>query len=176
MKRYHPILVALHWFLAMMIIMGLVMGGNVLSATSNSDPQKIFYLKMHMSAGMIIFILMLVRLVVRFVTAKPPHADIGNDLVNKLGIAAHYLFYLVVILMVISGFAIANMASLPEIVFGSSNIALPATFYEFPPRIAHSILSIILILLITAHVLAFIYHQFIRRDSLFSRMWFGNRK
>ncbi|WP_297478607.1 cytochrome b/b6 domain-containing protein [uncultured Photobacterium sp.] len=176
MKRYHPILVILHWLLAVMIILGLIMGGNVLSATSNTEPQRLFYLKMHMLTGIIILVLMLVRLVVRFVTVKPSYADIGNTLFNKLGVAIHYLFYLIVILMAGSGLAIASMAGLFEIVFTGSGAPLPETFNEFPPRMAHSILGGILTLLIAGHILAFIYHQFIRKDGLFSRMWFGLRK
>ena len=175
MKRYHPLLITLHWLLAIMIILGLIMGGNVLAETPNSDSEKLFYLKMHMSMGMIILILMIVRLIVRFFTAKPPHADIDNELVNKLGSMAHYLFYLIVILMAGSGLAIAGMAGLPDIVFGGSGTPLPTNFDEYPPRIAHGILSFVLTLLIAGHVLAFLYHQFIRKDGLFSRMWFGKR-
>lgn len=176
MKRYHPFLVVLHWLLALMIIMGLIMGGNVLSATPNDDPQKLIYLKIHMGMGMLILALMLIRLITRFMTQTPPHADIGNSLLNKVGVATHYLFYLVVILMAGSGLAIANMAGLPEIVFGGSGAALPADFSEYPPRLAHGILSVVLGLLIIGHIAAFVYHQFIRKDGLFSRMWFGQRR
>lgn len=175
MKRYHPFLVVLHWLLAVMVILGLVMGGTTLSETPNSDPQKLFYLKAHMSMGILILVLMLVRLLTRFMTAKPPHADIGNSLLNKLGTATHYALYLIVILMAGSGFAIANMAGLPDILFGGSGAALPADFSEYPPRLAHGVLSTVLALLIAGHVGAFLYHQFIRKDSLFSRMWFGQR-
>ncbi|MEW8140281.1 MAG: cytochrome b/b6 domain-containing protein [Candidatus Thiodiazotropha endolucinida] len=175
MRRYHPALVLLHWLLAIMIVVGLIMGTNVLSATPNDAPEKLFYLKMHMSMGIIIFILMTTRLVIRFLTAKPPAADIGNSLINKLGIATHYLFYLVVILMGASGFATANMAGLPDIIFGDSGASLVSTFDDFPPRIAHGVLSSVLLMLIIGHVLAFLYHQYVRKDNLFSRMWFGRR-
>lgn len=175
MKRYHGALVALHWLLAIMIIMGLVMGGRVLSATPNSDPQKLFYLQMHMSMGILILALMAIRLLVRFFTRKPPHADIGNALLNKLGVATHYVFYLVVFLVAGSGLAIANMAGLPDIVFAKSGAPLPSDFSEYPPRAAHGILTKLLILVIVGHVAAFLYHQFVRKDGLFSRMWFGKR-
>ncbi len=175
MKRYHPALVVLHWLLAVMIIMGLIMGANVLSPTPNDAPEKLFYLMMHMTMGMIILVLMIGRLVVRLFTAKPPTADIGNSLLNKFGIATHYLFYLVVILMALSGLATANMAGLPEIVFGGSGASLPSTFDEFPPRMAHGALGVVLLLLVIGHVLAFLYHQYGRKDGLFSRMWFGRR-
>ncbi|MFW5427506.1 MAG: cytochrome b [Methylophagaceae bacterium] len=175
MKRYHPLLVILHWLLAIMIIIGLVMGGNVLSATPNSGPEKLFFLKMHMSAGMIILALMVIRFIVRLSTKKPPHADIGNQLINKLGAMTHYLFYGVVILMAGSGIAISVAAGLPDIVFGGSGAALPENFDEFAPRMAHGALSVVLMLLIAGHILAFLYHQYVRKDGLFSRMWFGKR-
>ena len=175
MKRYHGFLIVLHWLLAIMIIGGLVMGGKVLSATPNSDPEKLFYLKMHMSMGILIMALMVIRLIVRFFTAKPPHADIGNAVFYKLGVATHYVFYLLVFLVAGSGLAIANMAGLPDIVFGQSGAALPADFSEFPPRAAHGILTKLLFVVILGHFVAFLYHQYVRKDGLFSRMWFGKR-
>lgn len=33
MRRYHPVLVALHWLLAILIILGLILEANVLSVT-----------------------------------------------------------------------------------------------------------------------------------------------
>ena len=175
MERYHPILVTLHWLLATMIIGGLVMGGQVLAKTPNSDPEKMLSLKMHMGVGIAILMLMVIRLIIRFVTKKPPHADIGNDLLNKGAIAAHYALYAVVIAMGASGLAIANAAGLPAIVFGGSGDPLPVDFNDIGARAAHGVLSIVLILVIASHVLAALYHQYIRKDSLFSRMWFGNR-
>ena len=175
MKRYHPILVALHWLLAFLIIGGLVAGGLVLADTPNTEPFKLVALKMHMSMGTAILVLMVARLLVRLFTKKPPHADIGNALLNKGAIAAHYVLYAVVIAMAASGLAIAKEAGLFGIVFGDSGVALPVDFSHIAPRAAHGVLAIVLTLTIIGHVLAALYHQYIRKDSLFSRMWFGGR-
>ncbi|MGB0847522.1 MAG: cytochrome b [Thiolinea sp.] len=175
MKRYHPFLVMLHWLLAVLLIAALFMGSNVLSEIPNSDPEKLFSLRMHMSIGAIILVLTLIRLVVRLKSKKPPHADIGNALLNKLGVLAHYVLYLLVILMAASGIAISVLAGLPDIVFGGSGAALPTSFDAFPPRAMHGIIAKLLMLTIIAHVLAALYHQFVRKDSLLSRMWFGER-
>ena len=175
MKRYHPILVTLHWLLAALTIGGLVMGGQVLAKTPNADPAKMLSLQMHMSIGMVILVLMVLRLVVRFVTKKPPHADIGNAVLNKGAIAAHYALYAAVIAMGASGVAIANAAGLPDIVFFGSGDPLPIDFGDIAPRAAHGVLSIVLMLVIAGHVLAALYHQYVRKDSLFSRMWYGDR-
>lgn len=175
MNRYHPLLVVLHWLLALMIIGGLIMGTNVLAATPNDDPFKLLSLRMHMGMGIAILVLMLIRLATRLFTAKPPHADIGNALANRLGIAAHWLFYILVIAMCASGLATANMAGLPEIVFGGSGAPLPVDFSAYPPRKAHGVLATVLTLLILGHVGAGLWHQYVRKDRLFGRMWFGDR-
>lgn len=175
MKRYHPLLVALHWLLAGMIIFGLVVGGNVLAETANDDPAKLFGLKIHMGMGITILVLMILRLVIRFSTAKPPHADIGNTLLNKAGALTHWVFYLLVFAMCGSGIGISYLTGLPAIVFGGSGDPLPVDFHDLAPRAAHGVLATLLGVLIVAHVAAGLYHQFIRRDGLFSRMWFGPR-
>jgi cytochrome b561 len=173
MKRYHPALVVLHWLLAILISVGLVMGGNVLSATPNSDPEKIMLLKGHMVVGLIILALTLIRLALRFFTTKPAEADIGNALLNKLGLWAHYGLYLLVILMAVSGMVTSNLAGLPDIVFFGSGASLPASFDDLLPRMAHGVIAKLLMALIVGHIAAFLYHQFIRKDKLISRMWFA---
>lgn len=173
--RYHPFLVALHWVLALMIIGGLIMGGFVLAETPNSDPGKVFALRMHMSVGVLILLLMLVRLVVRVRSSKPPHASTGHALLDKAGVWTHWAFYLAVIAMAASGIAISVLAGLPPIVFGGSGDPLPVDFSAYPPRMVHGLLANVLMVLIVAHIGAFAWHQWIRKDSLFRRMWFGDR-
>lgn len=41
------------------------------------------------------------------------------------------------------------------------------------PRVAHGIMSRILLLLFVAHVGAALFHQFVRRDHLLARMGLG---
>lgn len=175
MTRYHPLLVILHWLLAVLIIGGLIMGGSVLAETSNSDPFKLTALTMHMSMGILILVLMVIRLVVRLTKAKPPHADIGNELLNKGAKLAHWGLYLLVFAMCASGLATSFGAGLPDIVFGGSGAPLPENFDNLPPRAAHGVLSKLLALLILGHVAAGLFHQYVRKDHLFSRMWFGAR-
>jgi cytochrome b561 len=64
-SRYHPLLVGLHWLLALMVIAALALGALVLVDIPNSDPMKIDALRQHMTAGVLILALMLVRLLVR---------------------------------------------------------------------------------------------------------------
>lgn len=175
MSRYHPLLVALHWLLAVLIIIGLIMGHFALAETPNSDPGKLFALRAHMSVGIAILALILIRLGVRFATSRPPHAETGNALLDRAGGWAHAGLYLLVVAICGSGLALAYQAGLPGIVFGGSGAPMPADFSEYAPRAAHGIISRLLALLILAHVVGFAFHQFVRKDRLFVRMWFGDR-
>lgn len=175
MTRYHPALVTLHWLLAAMITLALFMGGIFLSGMPNDDPSKVFGLRGHMTFGIAILALMLVRLVVRLSSKKPPRADAGNPLLNSISVLVHWALYISVIAMALSGLALAIAAGLPAIVFGGSGDPLPVDFLIYPPRMVHGLLANVLVVLIIAHIAGFLYHQFIRRDGLFRRMWFGDR-
>ncbi len=47
-SRYHPLLVAPHWVVAVLIFVTLSIGFFVLASTPNADPQKIGVLRVHM--------------------------------------------------------------------------------------------------------------------------------
>jgi cytochrome b561 len=174
-SRYHPLLVVLHWLLAIMIIAMLLVGFFVLAPMPNSAPQKIQILLVHMSVGMLILALMLVRFITRMLTAKPKDATTGSPLLDRIARVVHYGFYLLVLLMVASGYATAIIAGLNKTVFQGSGDPLPASFAIYPSFIAHGYAALLLAGLIALHVLAALYHQFVRKDGLFGRMLFGRR-
>jgi cytochrome b561 len=171
--RYHPLLVSLHWLLAIMIVFSLGMGMFALKEIANSSPDKILALRVHMIAGILILVFTLVRFAVRFIASRPDPATTGNGLLDKIAVITHYGLYLLVILMAASGTAMSLQAGLPAIVFGGSDTPLPESFAIYAPRLAHGVISKLLLALATLHALAALYHQFVRRDKLLSRMWFG---
>lgn len=174
-KKYHPIIITLHWLVAIMVLLSLVVGGPSLAEMANDDPEKMFGLTGHMAFGLVIGILMLVRLVTRILKPRPPAADTGNAILNLGAKLAHWGLYVLVLAMVASGIGIAVTADLFSIVFGSSGAPLPADFNVFPPRVAHGIISTLLLILILLHVAGWAYHQFYLRDGLLSRMWYAKR-
>ncbi|UCV17854.1 cytochrome b [Ferribacterium limneticum] len=173
-KRYHFALVTFHWLLAVLLLVALGMGSLVLQHIPNESPDKINALRGHMVAGGLILILTLIRLAVRLKTSHPTPASTGNIMLDRLAVLAHYGLYLLVVLMAASGIALSIQANLPAAVFAGT-AALPASFEDFAPRLGHGLIAKALIALITAHILAALYHQFVRRDGLLSRMWFGGK-
>jgi cytochrome b561 len=173
--RYHPLLVTLHWLLAVLIIAALAIGFFWLAAMPNSDPRKIDILLVHMAGGMLILALMVIRFIVRMLTARPPAATAGNPLLDWTTPVIHYGFYLLVVLMAGTGLATAILARLNEIVFAGSGETLPPTLMIYPTRVAHGYIALVLAGFIILHVAAPIYHQFVRKDGLLQRMSFGRR-
>jgi cytochrome b561 len=174
-SRYHPLLVTLHWLLAVLIVAMLCIVFFLLAAMPNIDPRKIGILLIHMSAGMLIFALMVARFIVRMWSSRPVDATTGNLVLDRIAPVTHYGFYILVFLMVGTGFATAILAGLNRSVFQGSGEPLPPSFAVYPTFVAHGYLALLLVGFIVLHVLAALYHQFVRKDRLFGRMWFGRR-
>lgn len=174
MTRYHPLLVALHWLMALMIVMALAAGSLLLQSIPNDSPDKVGALAGHMTIGLIAGSLLLLRFGIRLGTQHPPKATTGNDFLDRIGQATHLVFYILILGMVMSGMGIAQTYGLFDIVFGGSGDPLPPVF-DNAPRAAHGIFAMALIALVALHIAAAIYHQAVLKDGLLRRMWFGKR-
>lgn len=169
-KRYHPILVTIHWITALLVLMMLAVGMLYLKWLPN-DANKLMPLAIHMITGITILALTTIRIVVRFTTRKPAPATIGNKFLDFVGKVTHVILYLLLLGMGISGLGIALQAGLFDSVFKKVG-TLPIDFYLFLPRIGHHYVAILLLLFVLLHLAAALYHQFIRKDHLLGRMSF----
>ena len=174
-SRYHPLLAALHWTLAPLILATLAIGAFGLAGTPSSTPGKLDILELHMAGGMLILALMGVRLIVRLRTAKPEAATTGQPRLDRLAPLIHLGFYLMVLLMVLTGYVTGILAGLPAIVFARSGAPLPASFSPYPTFVAHAWLAGLLAALIALHLAGALYHQLVLKDRLLRRMGFGPR-
>jgi cytochrome b561 len=173
--RYHWALVVLHWLLGFMIVLGLVMGTFSLETIPNSKPEKLDGLRGHMINGLAVGVLMVLRLVVRSLTRRPAPLTTGLAWTDKLGQKVHLAIYVVVILMVASGLALAVQTGLPSILFGASAQPLPNTFDGLWVRAAHAVLAKLLMALVVLHVGAALWHHYVLRDGLLRRMTLSRR-
>jgi cytochrome b561 len=172
--RYHPLLVFMHWLLAVLLIVALAGGSLVLVKIPNTDPTKIQALRQHMTGGILLLTLMLIRLIVRLRTAHPAAASTGRPALDRLARLSHRLLYVLVIGQAAAGLWLAQQTHLPAVLFGGQG-SLPADFWVYPTRSGHYVISRLLIALIALHVAAALYHTFVLRDGLLRRMWSGKR-
>jgi cytochrome b561 len=171
-SRYQPVLVALHWLLALMITGLLCLGFFVLADMPNTDPKKLDILTWHMAGGMFVLALMVLRFVIRLWSARPATATIGSPPLDRLASIAHTGLYVIVFLMIASGWFTGWLISG---VFQRNGESLPNSFAVFPTFQAHAVLATLLVILIAGHISAALYHQFVLKDGIFRRMWFGKR-
>ncbi|KZK91656.1 cytochrome b561 [Pseudovibrio sp. Ad46] len=147
-----------------------------MAAMESTDPQKLTGMTGHIIWGMTIGVLILLRLITRFVTTKPAKADTGKAALNTAAGLTHWAMYALVAGMVLSGLVMAYNADLFAITLGGSGAPLPADLTVYPARVAHGVIANVLTALLVLHVVGWAFHQFILRDNLISRMWFGKRQ
>lgn len=171
-SRYHPVLVALHWLLALLIIGLLCVGFLVLSNMPSTDPKKIDILVGHMAGGIFVLALMILRLIIRVRSARPTAALTDSPALDRLAVIAHSSLYAIVFSMIASGW---YTGFLIRSVFQPHGGPLPDSFDVFPTFKVHAALATLLVILIAGHIAAALYHQIALKDGLFRRMWFGRR-
>ena len=169
-KRYHPVHVVLHWAIAIMTILAIAVGMFVLNPIPDTA-EKTGMLQIHTVWGALLGLLLAARLVTRFILPRPAPATAGNAFLDFVAKAVHFLLYVGVIGMVVSGLGTALQANLPGVFNGTA--PFPADFMIYLPRIGHGFVALGLLGIIGLHFAAAMYHQFIKKDNLLARMWFG---
>jgi len=181
-KRYHPALVTLHWLIILLVIGTLFAlggseageGGAPIGGESGASSST----NMHMLVGIAVLVLMAIRLLVRWFTQRPEWATTGNEFLNKLGEWTHFALYVFTFAIAVTGIALASQTNRLGSLFGGAALVGPVMEGEsvgFGLGAFHGLSWAILALLIFLHVAGALYHQFVIKDNLFSRMWYGSK-
>lgn len=160
----------LHWLVALLIAAQLVIGWTMPHVRKGTLP--VGEIGWHVTVGVLIILLVALRIIVRI--ARPPvGAPPGTGLAERLGQAGHVLLYLLMVVVPVLGWAnassrdwdvgLAPLFNLPRLMPVGS--ALGHDFGD-----VHSSLSVVLAVLIGLHVLAGLYHHWVRRDDTLRRM------
>ncbi len=130
---------------------------------------------LHMTVGIIVLVLLIVRLFVRWRTQHPEWLTAGNRLFDWVGNLTHWGLYVLTFAMSITGIILADRRGILARTFGIGSTPTPGSFRRggFNLGMFHGGIWALLLLLIILHVGAALYHQFIRKDNLLQRMWFG---
>ncbi|RDL42831.1 hypothetical protein DN730_17365 [Marinomonas piezotolerans] len=172
MKRYSPVLVALHWISALVITIALFMGFDI-AALSNELDLKVDRIVVHAIAGIMIGCAFLLRLTIKWLRPSSVPSYTKRSMVERVAKIYHAGLYILVLAVVISGITMAFKVDFPNIVAQGSTLPDELTFLV--SRQLHGLLTRILLVAVIIHILASLYHQLILKDHLFTRMWFGKR-
>jgi cytochrome b561 len=130
----------------------------------------------HMIAGIAILVLLVIRLIVRWMTKHPGWASAGNRFFDWVGNLTHLGLYVLTFAMTITGIILASQRGQLARVLGIGTFT-PGSFRRggFSLGFLHGGAWTLLLLLIVLHIGAALYHQFILKDNLMGRMWFGKQ-
>jgi len=175
-KRYHPALASIHWVIAFLIFANVILA-SVAEGEGGHVPGTIFGLPVigiHMLTGITILVLLSLRLIARWRTPRPELATAGHPLLDLAGVLNHYALYLFTFSMAITGILMAWDRGYFARIFGiGSDAAGPSLLDGLHLGALHGLSWLFLAFFIFLHVSAALYHQFIRKDHLLSRMWLG---
>jgi cytochrome b561 len=222
-KRYHPVLVTLHWLVVVLVLLNLYIGLFVFLDRSLGFQGIDQFLPIHMAAGIAILALVVVRYFVRIGAQRPAEAKSGSALLDVAAKVVHYGLYVMLIATTLigltfalqsnrfqqtflgaeprfgrqgGGFPPANGTPFPGFAQGQQPFARGTPeaggFQGGPPgqgfqgrrggpggffglMTVHLWAAYLLLVLVIIHILAALYHQFIHKDGLIGRMWYGPR-
>jgi cytochrome b561 len=168
-NRYGSVAIAIHWSSAMAVILTFVAGFVVAETVPPGQGAPILLL--HITLGLIVFALTVLRILWWLLADKHPRAPADQPRWQIWAAqAVHLGLYVLLVLMASSGITTLILSgALPTLLSGGP---VP-DFSALIPRIAHGVMSKILLALFVMHVGAAIYHQVIRRDHLLARMGVG---
>jgi cytochrome b561 len=174
-KRYHPALVTLHWLIMLLVFGTLFMLGGAEEGEGGASAGVAQSINMHMIVGVVVLLLMAIRLLVRWRTERPEWATTGNAFLNKIGEWTHYALYFFTFAITVTGIALAAQTNQLAGLFGGGGGRVEGEGIRFGLGAFHGLSWSLLALLIFLHTAGALYHQFIVKDNLFARMWFGNQ-
>jgi cytochrome b561 len=130
----------------------------------------------HMIAGITVLGLLVIRLILRWTTKHPDWASAGNKFFDWVGNLTHWGLYVLTFAMTITGIILASQRGQLARVLGIGTFT-PGGFRRggFSLGFLHGGVWTLLLLLVVLHIGAALYHQFILKDNLMGRMWFGKQ-
>ena len=149
--------VIVHWLVACFILFQIATGSTMSNDFLALKDGKISIEEVHKNSwyhlffGLTIFLSMVIRFILRIILGVPKPTKQSSSLTIILAKIIHWLFYLVLLIVPISGFVAWNTSNL---LIGNLHSASVNALY----------------VLVLIHLIAIVYHQIFLEDNLIDRM------
>ncbi|ATQ44244.1 cytochrome b [Caulobacter mirabilis] len=180
--RYSAVAIVLHWTIALLMVwvVGLAWYADTLEGSARIEP-----LQLHKPLGITILVLTVLRLLWRLAKKPPALSTHLKPWERFLAHAVHVLFYVVLLALPLSGWAMVSASKLitvfPINMFGlfewpalSFLTNLPADqlkpTHDALQEAHHLLAKVIIYVLIPLHILGALKHQFLDKDNELARM------
>jgi cytochrome b561 len=171
--RYAPATRALHWLVALVVIVTLPVGGIMTGEGLSRETQNALFI-FHKNIGVVILLLVAARLVLRALQPAPPMPAHMPSWQRLAAVATHWGLYGLLVVMAVSGYIRVEAGNFP--IEGLDALGIPplVPVNEALAKTAQSIHSTAryaLAGLILLHVAAALQHGLLKRDGVFGRIW-----
>lgn len=176
-SRYSPILIGLHWFMFVLLIAVFATIEMRSLFPRGSDPRELVK-ALHFMFGIVVLLLVVVRLAVRLSSSTPAIVPTPGVFENILAKIMHLSLYAFMIFMPIAGW----------IILSAEGHGVPFFGLELPPLMdkddavaeqveeLHKLVGEIGYYLIGLHVLAGLFHHYVKRDNTLKRISLINKE
>ena len=174
--HYHPVAKTLHWLMSILII-GLLALGLYMHELPLS-PQKLELYSWHKWFGVTVFMLVWLRLAWQIVHPAPPPSAALSPVLKNTARAAHSVLYVLMALIPVSGWMMSSAKGFQTVWFGVLPIPdLLSRDKELGDLLqeVHEGLNVALMLTLSGHVAAALWHHFVLKDDTLKRMTLKTR-
>lgn len=161
----------LHWLILALLIVQFIVAWTMPNIGRNTPMTTL--ISLHFSMGVLILAVAVLRLLWRFMRGEPaPDAGVPPWQTSSARIV-HWLLYLLLLVIPILGWINADWRGMPVALFRLEMpklIATRAPGWQWTGDMHGLLSNYVLLALVGLHVVAALYHQFIRRDGVLRRM------
>lgn len=169
--RYSATSRRLHWLMAALVVLAYVLITSRGWFEKGSDP-RLFVVQGHFWVGIAVFALVLPRLLARFASPTPTIVPALNPLMRLASKVTHIALYAFLLLQPLMGMLVVFLerGGIPL-----GGLTLPSPL-ELNPHLAHRIEDLHITVgtafyyVIGLHIVAVLWHHFLRRDNVLKRM------
>lgn len=162
-----------HWLMAVAIFAMFALGWWMVRLDYYS-PYYVSGPDLHRSVGMVLLFALLLRWGWRLSNPKPSDDEL-SPIEKKLSFGVHWGFYVLLLILLVSGYFISTPDGAPIDVFGLFKV--PSLVQEKGIATTagkiHRVLAYTAIALAILHTLAALKHHFVDRSDVLKRMWRG---
>jgi cytochrome b561 len=170
-NTYSPAAKGLHWLIVLLLTVQFVTAYMLPHIGRNTPPSTV--INLHFSFGVLILLVMAVRFIHRLMVPVALEARDAPDWERFLAKTTHRVFYVVLLVSPVLGWASASAHRLTVSLFGLVTlpaIAAPGAHWANTAGDVHSTAMWALLWLVGLHAAAALFHHFVRHDGTLRRM------
>lgn len=174
---YDRVAIFLHWLIAVLIIVQLVMGFAMVRVPEISDAIRFSFFQWHKTFGLLVLLLTIIRIVWRLMHRPPAHAPMSKiELITANAVT--FLFYFLMLAVPLTGWVMVSVSptAIPTLFFRIHNLVWPnlplgkSAGVEALAAKSHTVLAYSFVLLLFLHIGGALKHVVIDHVPELSRM------